>query len=185
MKKLLLVIIIFFVVRVVSATTDDPTSTSTDPIATSTLVSIDIDSAGATTTVIIPTTTPPIIPTNVSTSKKTFTLTVDDISEICGSSTEMPPAKYWWIFVNSLTETGGSCGGGSFCSQTFTIDDLSVQAEILLPPRSDYYVVGTFCSDNTNNPNNPNGNFWSPNAVRPLEGDFAAPFDPIFDVQNT
>ncbi|HEY4524330.1 MAG TPA: hypothetical protein VJL36_01030 [Candidatus Paceibacterota bacterium] len=179
MKKLLSAVIVFSVVQAVSATTTDPTSTSTDLMATTTFAtsSVSVDAP-----VTVPTISP--APTDISAAKKTFTLTVDDISEICGSSGEMPPAKYWWVFVNSLTETGGSCGGGSFCSQTFTTDDLSVNAEIFLPPRSDYYVVGTFCSDNTANPSNPNGNFWSSNEISPLAGDYASPFDPIFSVSD-
>ncbi|MDP3778885.1 MAG: hypothetical protein Q8R30_02415 [bacterium] len=117
-------------------------------------------------------------------SPVTFNFSVDAISDICGSSPNLPPAKYWWIVVNSLTETGGSCGGGSFCSQTFDTNTLSVNAQIPLPPRSDYYLTGTFCSDNTSNPNDPNGNFWSPNTSALLEGDFDAPFSPIFNIQH-
>ena len=180
MKKILLAIIIFSAVKVFSATTDDPTSTSTDLMATTTSATSSAPVSPLMATPAISS----VVSTDTFTSEKTFALTVNDISEICGSSGEMPPARYWWIFVNSLTETGGSCGGGSFCSQTFTADTLSVNAEISLPPRSDYYVVGTFCSDNTANPSNPNGNFWSPGTVLPLVGDDEPPFDPIFSVSD-
>lgn len=112
-------------------------------------------------------------------SSTTFNFSVDDISDICGSPPSLPVAKYWWVFVNSSSR-------GSFYSQTFASADLSVNAQISLPALSDYYEVGTMCSDNTIDPNenNPNDNFWSHGSVLDFEGDGNQPFEPIFNVQN-
>lgn len=121
---------------------------------------------------------------HIGSATTTFSVSFENITDICGATPDFAAAKHWWVFVNSRTETGGSCGGGSFCSQTFDVSTTSVSAQIFLPDRSDYYVAGTFCSDNTDNPNDPNGNYWSPNTAPPLEGSLDPPFNPIFNVQD-